>query len=45
MTSKLAEEFTCLGENTEEHIIISVPIEKEVLGIDKKGIKMNKNIS
>ena len=38
---KLAEEFkrqfTCLGENTEKYITFTVPIEKEVIRINKKG--------
>ena len=37
---KLAEEFkrqfTCLGENTEKYITFTVPIEKEVIRINKK---------
>ena len=40
---ELAEEFkgqfTCLGVNTEKYISFSVPIEKEVLKIDKKKEK------
>ena len=38
---ELAEEFkaqfTCLGEITEKYITFSVPIEKEVTRINKKG--------
>ena len=33
----LAEEFTCLGENTEKCITCSVPIQKEVARIDENG--------
>ena len=34
---ELAEEFTCLGENTEKCITFTVPIEKEAKRIDKNG--------
>ena len=37
--------FTCLGENPENYIIFTVPIEKEVTRIDKNGDKVTKNIS
>ena len=41
ITKKLAEEFkkqfTCLGENTEKYITLTVQIEKEVIRIDKNG--------
>ena len=30
------KEFTCLGENTEQYITFTVPIEKEVKRIDKR---------
>ena len=36
--------FTCLGENTEKYITFSVPIEKEVTRLDKKGEETTKNI-
>ena len=46
---ELAEEFkgqfTCLGVNTEKYISFSVPIEKEVLKIDKKGKEITETIS
>ena len=46
---ELAEEFkktfTCLGENTEKYITFTVPIEKEVIRIDKNGEEITKNIS
>ena len=42
---ELAEEFTCLGENTEKYITFTVPIEKEVARIDKNGEEITKNIS
>ena len=41
MIKHLAEEFkkqfACLGVNTEKYITLTVPIEKEVTRIDKKG--------
>ena len=37
--------FTCLEEYTHKHITFSVPIEKEVTGIDKKGKEITKTIS
>ena len=44
---ELAEEFkgqfTCLGVNTEKYISFSVPIEKEVLKIDKKRKRNHRN--
>ena len=42
---ELAEEFTCLRENTEKYITFTVPIEKEVTRIDKNGEEITKNIS
>ena len=39
---ELAEQFTCLGENTEEYITFPVPIEKEVTRIDKNGEEITK---
>ena len=47
--NELAEEFqkqfTCLGDNTEEYITLTVPIEKEVTRIDKNEKEITKNIS
>ena len=47
--TELAEEFkkqfTCLGENTEKYITVTVPVEKEVTRIDKNGEEITKNIS
>ena len=31
------KQFTCLGENTEKYITVTVPIEKEVTRNDKNG--------
>ena len=42
--NELAEEFTCLGENTEKYITFTVPIENEVTRIDKNGEEITKNI-
>ena len=30
-------QFTCLGVNTEKHISLSVPTQKEITKIDKNG--------
>ena len=37
--------FTCLRPNAEKYITFSVPLEKEVGRIDKKGIEIAKKIS
>ena len=46
---ELAEEFkklfTCLGENAEKDLTFTIPIEKEVIRIDKNGEEIIKNIS
>ena len=39
------EQFTCLGDNTEKYITLTVPIEKEITRIDKNGAKITKNKS
>ena len=36
------KQFTCLGENTEKYITFTVPIEKEVIRIDKNEGKITK---
>ena len=38
------KQFTCLKENTEKYIILTVPIVKEVTRNDKNGEKLTKNI-
>ena len=38
-------QFTCLGENTEEYITYSVPIEKQNAKIDEKEKEITKTIS
>ena len=49
MIKWLAEEFvryfTCLQPIAEKYITFSVPLEKEVGRIDKKGIEISKTIS
>ena len=46
ITKELPEEFkgqsTCLGKNTKKYIPFTVPIEKEVIIIDKKETKSQK---
>ena len=45
MAEKLKKQFTCLGEDTEKYITLTVLIEKEVTRIDKNGEEITKNIS
>ena len=35
LAEEFKKQFTCLRENTEKHIIFTVPIKKEVTRIDK----------
>ena len=46
LSKELAEEFegqfTCLSENTEKYINVSVPVEKKVIRIDKNGAETKK---
>ena len=46
LSKELAEEFegqfTCLSENTEKYINVSVPVEKKVIRIDKNGEETKK---
>ena len=44
LAEKSEKQFTCLGENTEKYINFSVPIQKEVIRIDKNGENNTKNI-
>ena len=37
------KQFTCLGENNEKHITLTVPIQKEAARIDKNGEEITKN--
>ena len=39
---KFKKQFTCLQENTEKYITFTVPIEKEVMRIDKNGEEITK---
>ena len=41
---ELKEQFTCIGEDTEKCIKFTVPIEKEVIWIDKNRKEITKNI-
>ena len=31
LAEEFKKQFTCLGENTEKHITLTVPLEKEVM--------------
>ena len=37
LAEEFKKQFTCSGENTEEYITFTVPIEKEVTRINKNG--------
>ena len=45
LLNKFEGQFECLGENTEKYKAFSVPIEKEVIKIDKDGNKSVTTIS
>ena len=45
LAEEFKKQFTCLGENTEKYITFTVPIEKEVIRIDKNGEEITKNIT
>ena len=45
LTEDFEKQFTCLGENIETYRTFTVPIQKEVIRIDKKGEETTKNIS
>ena len=45
LAEEFKKQFPCLEENTEKCMIFKVPIEKEVLRIDKNGEEITKNIS
>ena len=45
IAEEFKKQFTCLGENTEEHITSTVPVEKEVARIDKNGKEITKKMS
>ena len=42
LAEKSEEQLTCLGKNTDKYITFSVPTEKEVMRIDRKGTKTPK---
>ena len=44
LAEKFKIQFTCLGEYTEKYITFTVPIEKEVAGVDKNGTEITNNI-
>ena len=45
LAQEFENQFTCLGQNTEKYLAFSIPIEKEVTRIDKKGEEIIKTIS
>ena len=45
LAEEFKKQFTCLRENTEKYLTLTVPIEKEVTRIDKNVEKITKNIS
>ena len=42
LAEEFKKQFTCLGENTENYITFTVPIEKEVIRIDKMEKRLQK---
>ena len=44
LVEEFEKQFTCLGENTEKYITFTVPIEKEVMRINKNGEEVTKNL-
>ena len=42
LVEELEGQFACSGKNTEQYIMFSVPIEKEVTRNDKKGKEITK---
>ena len=44
MSKRILKNFTCLGENTEKYITLTIPIKKEVTRTDKNE-EVRKNIS
>ena len=45
LAQEFENQFTCLGQNTEKYLAFSIPIEKEVTRIDKKGEEIIKTVS
>ena len=44
LAEEFKKQFTCSGENTEKYITFTVPIEKQVTRINKKGEEIAKSI-
>ena len=42
LAEEFKKQFTCFGENTEKHMALTVPTEKEVTRIDKNALKSTK---
>ena len=45
LAEELKKQFTCLGENTEKYLTLTVPIEEEVTRTDKNWEEITKNMS
>ena len=45
LAEEFRKQFTCLGENTEEYITFTVPVEKKVTRIEENGEEITKYIS
>ena len=45
LAEEFKKQFTCLGENNEKYITLTVPIQKEAARIDKNGEEITKNKS
>ena len=45
MAEKFKKKFICLGENTQNSITFTVPIEKDVKRVDKNAEEITKHIS
>ena len=43
LAEEFKKQFTCLRENNEKYLTFTVPIEKEVTGIDKNGEEITKH--
>ena len=44
LAEEFKKQFTCLGKNAEKYITFTIPIEKEVIIIDKNREEITKNI-
>ena len=45
LAEEFKKQFTCLGEDTKNYVTFTVPMEKYVTRIDKKGEEIRQNIS